>query len=87
MKSFLKNWGFPALIALAFVAYVAAERPAGLPLYFTICAAATASVGERKGDRAPAPRRRDVLDGYGPLIHFTFGWVATKRKSREPVFD
>ena len=28
-----------------------------------------------------------VQDGYGPLIHFTFGWVATKRKSREPQFD
>lgn len=28
-----------------------------------------------------------VLDGYGPLVNFTFGWVATKRKSRKPVFD
>ncbi|MEE1963073.1 hypothetical protein V1387_10290 [Allomuricauda taeanensis] len=35
--------------------------------------------GLYKGDGVP--------DGYGPLIHFTFGWVATKRKSREPVFD
>ena len=28
-----------------------------------------------------------VQSGYGPLIGFTFGWVATKRKSRKPVFD
>ena len=35
--------------------------------------------GLYKGDGVP--------DGYGPLIHFTFGWVATKRKSREPQFD
>lgn len=28
-----------------------------------------------------------VLNGYGPLINFTFGWVATKRKSRKPTFD
>lgn len=35
--------------------------------------------GLYKGDGVP--------DGYGPLIHLTFGWVATKRKSREPVFD
>lgn len=28
-----------------------------------------------------------VLSGYGPLFSFTFGWVATKRKSRKPVFD
>lgn len=27
-----------------------------------------------------------VLNGYGPLFNFTFGWVATKRKSRKPVF-
>lgn len=27
-----------------------------------------------------------VADGYGPLVHFTFGWVATKRKARKPVF-
>ncbi|MEM8509602.1 MAG: hypothetical protein AAF717_17350 [Bacteroidota bacterium] len=23
-----------------------------------------------------------VLNGYGPLVNFTFGWVATRRKSR-----
>jgi hypothetical protein len=28
-----------------------------------------------------------VSDGYGPLVSFKFGWVATKRKSRKPVFD
>jgi hypothetical protein len=28
-----------------------------------------------------------VESGYGPLIGFTFGWVATKRKSRKPVFN
>ena len=28
-----------------------------------------------------------VPSGYGPLINFTFGWVATKRKSRKPVFE
>lgn len=28
-----------------------------------------------------------IESGYGPLIGFTFGWVATKRKSRKPVFD
>lgn len=28
-----------------------------------------------------------VPNGYGPLISFTFGWVATKRKSRKPDFD
>ncbi len=28
-----------------------------------------------------------VDSGYGPLINFTFGWVATKRRSRKPVFD
>lgn len=28
-----------------------------------------------------------VPNGYGPLLNFTFGWVATKRKSRKPVFD
>ncbi len=28
-----------------------------------------------------------VPNGYGPLFNFTFGWVATKRKSRKPVFD
>ncbi|QCX02368.1 hypothetical protein FGM00_12775 [Aggregatimonas sangjinii] len=26
-----------------------------------------------------------VLDGYGPLFNFTFGWVATKRRNRKPV--
>lgn len=35
--------------------------------------------GYYRGDGIPS--------GYGPLIGFTFGWVATKRKSREPVFD
>jgi len=28
-----------------------------------------------------------VEGGYGILLNFTFGWVATKRKSRKPVFD
>jgi len=28
-----------------------------------------------------------VPNGYGPLFNFTFGWVATKRKSRKPTFD
>lgn len=28
-----------------------------------------------------------VPNGYGPLFNFTFGWVATKRKSRTPIFD
>lgn len=28
-----------------------------------------------------------VPDGYGPLFNFTFGWVATKRKSRRPTFQ
>ncbi len=28
-----------------------------------------------------------LADGYGPLFNFSFGWVATKRKSRTPVFD
>ncbi|RRQ49228.1 hypothetical protein DZC72_00950 [Maribacter algicola] len=28
-----------------------------------------------------------IQSGYGPLIGFTFGWVATKRKSRKPTFD
>ncbi|UWX55679.1 hypothetical protein NYZ99_04310 [Maribacter litopenaei] len=28
-----------------------------------------------------------VPNGYGPLVNFTFGWVATKRKSSKPVFD
>lgn len=28
-----------------------------------------------------------VPNGYGPLVNFTFGWVATKRKSRKPVFN
>jgi hypothetical protein len=28
-----------------------------------------------------------ISSGYGPLIGFTFGWVATKRKSRKPIFD
>lgn len=28
-----------------------------------------------------------VPSGYGPILNFTFGWVATKRKSRKPDFD
>jgi len=28
-----------------------------------------------------------VSNGYGALLNFTFGWVATKRKSRKPVFN
>lgn len=28
-----------------------------------------------------------VLSGYGPLVTFTFGWVATKRKSKDSKFD
>ena len=28
-----------------------------------------------------------VANGYGPLVNFTFGWVATKRKASKPVFD
>tara|TARA_R110002051_G_scaffold255120_1_gene314165 strand:+ start:10749 stop:11330 length:582 start_codon:yes stop_codon:yes gene_type:complete len=28
-----------------------------------------------------------ISSGYGPLIGFAFGWVATKRKSRKPIFD
>ena len=28
-----------------------------------------------------------VFDGYGGLLNFSFGWVATKRKSRKPTFD
>ncbi|MEM9144244.1 MAG: hypothetical protein AAGA86_14740 [Bacteroidota bacterium] len=28
-----------------------------------------------------------VPNGYGPLLNVTFGWVATKRKSRKPVFE
>ena len=35
--------------------------------------------GLYKGDGVP--------DGYGPLVSFTFGWVATKRKSRNFVVD
>lgn len=35
--------------------------------------------GYYRGDGIPS--------GYGPLIGFTFGWVATKRKSRKPTFD
>ena len=35
--------------------------------------------GYYKGDGVP--------DGYGPLINFTFGWVATKRKKKDPYFD
>lgn len=35
--------------------------------------------GYYRGDGVPS--------GYGPLISFNFGWVATKRRSRKPVFD
>lgn len=28
-----------------------------------------------------------VFNGYGGLLSFSFGWVATKRKSRKPTFD
>lgn len=28
-----------------------------------------------------------VPDGYGPLLNFTFGWVATKRKKSKPKID
>ena len=28
-----------------------------------------------------------VLDRYGPLFNFTFGWVATKRKKKDPYLD
>ncbi|WP_289644398.1 hypothetical protein [Maribacter aestuarii] len=35
--------------------------------------------GYYRGDGVPS--------GYGPLFNFTFGWVATKRKSRKPTFD
>jgi len=28
-----------------------------------------------------------LLNGHGPLVSFAFGWVATKRKSRKPVFN
>jgi hypothetical protein len=35
--------------------------------------------GFYKGDGIP--------DGYGPLIGFTFGWVATKRTSSRPTFN
>lgn len=28
-----------------------------------------------------------VLNGYGPLFTFTFGWVPTKRKSKQPKFN
>jgi hypothetical protein len=28
-----------------------------------------------------------VPNGFGPLVNFKFGWVATKRKSRMPVFE
>ncbi len=28
-----------------------------------------------------------VPNGYGPLISFTFGWVATKRKKKDPYLD
>ena len=35
--------------------------------------------GYYKGDGVP--------DGYGPLINLTFGWVATKRKKKDPYLD
>ncbi|MAU15843.1 MAG: hypothetical protein CMH46_09925 [Muricauda sp.] len=28
-----------------------------------------------------------VPNGYGPLLNFTFGWVATKRKKKDPYLD
>lgn len=28
-----------------------------------------------------------AVSGYGPLLSLNFGWVATKRKSRKPVFE
>jgi len=28
-----------------------------------------------------------VPNGYGPLINFAFGWVATKRKEKDPYLD
>ena len=28
-----------------------------------------------------------VENGYGALFSFSFGWVATKRKSRKPIFE
>lgn len=28
-----------------------------------------------------------IPNGYGALLSFSFGWVATKRKSRKPTFD
>jgi hypothetical protein len=28
-----------------------------------------------------------VPSGYGPLVTFTFGWVATQRKLRKPTFE
>jgi len=34
--------------------------------------------GYYRGDGVPS--------GYGPLINFTLGWVATKRRTRSPVF-
>ena len=37
---------------------------------------AEAGFGYYRGDGVP--------DGFGPMINFTFGWVATKRKSRSP---
>jgi hypothetical protein len=40
---------------------------------------AEVGAGLYKGDGVP--------DGYGPLVTFTFGWVATKRKSKAPKFD
>lgn len=35
--------------------------------------------GYYRGDGVPS--------GYGPLLGFNFGWVATKRKPRKPIFD
>lgn len=35
--------------------------------------------GYYRGDGVPS--------GYGPLFNFTFGWVATKRKTRKPTFN
>jgi len=39
---------------------------------------AEVGVGYYLGDGVPS--------GYGPLFSFSFGWVATKRKSRKPTF-
>lgn len=40
---------------------------------------AEVGAGYYRGDGVP--------NGYGPLISFTFGWVATKRKKKDPYLD